>query len=95
MSVDQNTVKRVANLARINIEENRVESLQGELNSMLGFVQQLNELNVENVDPMTSVMPMDMKMRIDEIRDGNKASQIVANAPETVDNFFVVPKVVE
>lgn len=95
MSVDQATVKRVANLSRIEISDDNVEKMQGELNIILGFIEQLSEVDVEGVEPMTSVMPMDMKKRIDAVTDGSKAADIVANAPDTDDNFFVVPKVIE
>jgi aspartyl-tRNA(Asn)/glutamyl-tRNA(Gln) amidotransferase subunit C len=69
--------------------------MAGKLNSILGFVEQLNEVDVSGVEPMTSVIPMDMKKRADAVTDGNKADDIVANAPATEENFFLVPKVVE
>ena len=95
MSVDQDTVKRVAKLARIRVSDDEAASLQGELNTILGFVEQLNEVDVEGVEPMTSVTPMAMKKRSDEITDGDRADDIVANAPASEDHFFLVPKVVE
>lgn len=95
MSVDQATVKRVANLSRIEITEDNVEKMQGELNVILGFIEQLSEVDVEGVEPMTSVMPMDMKKRVDAVTDGSKAADIIANAPDSADNFFIVPKVIE
>lgn len=95
MSVDIATVKRVAHLARIAVDETEVAKLQGELNSILGFVEQLNEVDVSGVEPMTSVTPMKMKMRADVVSDGGYPERIVANAPMTEDNYFVVPKVVE
>ncbi len=95
MSVDTATVKRVANLARIAVTEDDVFRMTGQLNAILGFVEQLNEVNVEGVEPMTSVTPMAMKKRADVVTDGNKVADIVANAPITEENFFVVPKVVE
>jgi len=95
MSVDADTVRRIAHLARIAVAENEVEHLKGELNTMLAFVEQLAEVNVENVEPMTSVTPMAMKKRVDAVTDGNLAGDIVRNAPATEDNFFLVPKVVE
>jgi len=95
MSVDANTVRRIAHLARIAVAENEVEHLKGELNTMLAFVEQLAEVNVENVEPMTSVTPMAMKKRVDAVTDGNLAGDIVKNAPISEDNFFLVPKVVE
>jgi aspartyl-tRNA(Asn)/glutamyl-tRNA(Gln) amidotransferase subunit C len=95
MSVDLATVKRVARLARLAVSEQEAEKMMGELNGILGFVEQLSEVDVKGVEPMTSVTPMDMKKRVDEINDGNKADDIVANAPASVENFFMVPKVVE
>ncbi len=95
MSVDAATVRRIAHLARIAVTEAEVPHLQGELNAMLAFVEQLSEVNVDGVEPMTSVTPMEMKKRTDDVTDGNKAADIVANAPATDENFFLVPKVVE
>jgi aspartyl-tRNA(Asn)/glutamyl-tRNA(Gln) amidotransferase subunit C len=95
MSVDIATVKRVARLARIAVSEEDAERMTGELNTILGFVEQLNEVDVKGVEPMTSVIPMEMKKRQDSVTDGGKAADIVANAPATDENFFLVPKVVE
>ncbi len=95
MSVDTATVKRVAKLSRIAITDERAESMQGELNTILGFIEQLNEVNVDGVEPMTSVVDMDMRKRADGVTDGNIANDITANAPVSEDNFFMVPKVVE
>ena len=95
MSVDIDTVKRVAKLSRIAITEERAASMQEELNAILGFVEQLSEVDVEGVEPMTSVVDMTMRKRQDEVNDGSKAADIVANAPVSEDNFFMVPKVVE
>jgi aspartyl-tRNA(Asn)/glutamyl-tRNA(Gln) amidotransferase subunit C len=95
MSVDIATVKRVARLARIAVSGEDAERMTGELNTILGFVEQLNEVDVTGVEPMTSVIPMEMKKRQDGVTDGNKADDIVANAPATDENFFLVPKVVE
>lgn len=95
MSVDKDTVKRVAHLARIKVTDEEASSLQDELNAILGFVEQLNEVDVDGVEPMTSVTPMAMKKRTDEITDGGKPDDIVANAPLTEDHYFIVPKVVE
>ncbi|WP_048646289.1 Asp-tRNA(Asn)/Glu-tRNA(Gln) amidotransferase subunit GatC [Nitratireductor soli] len=95
MSVDIDTVKRVAHLARIAVDEADAERMTGELNTILGFVEQLDEVDVTGVEPMTSVIPMAMKKRADAVTDGGKAADIVANAPASEDNFFVVPKVVE
>ena len=95
MSVDLTTVKRVARLARIAVTEPEAEKMVGELNAILGFVEQLDEVNVDGVEPMTSVVAMSMKKRADIVTDGSKAADVVANAPISEDNFFMVPKVVE
>jgi aspartyl-tRNA(Asn)/glutamyl-tRNA(Gln) amidotransferase subunit C len=95
MSVDLATVKRVARLARIAVSEEEAQKMVGELNGILGFVEQLSEVDVKNVEPMTSVTPMAMRKRADAVNDGDKAQDIVANAPATAENFFLVPKVVE
>ncbi|KQS63380.1 glutamyl-tRNA amidotransferase [Rhizobium sp. Leaf371] len=95
MSVDLATVKRVAHLARIAVSEDDANRMTGELNAILGFVEQLGEVDVSGVEPMTSVTPMAMKKREDIVTDGDKADDIVANAPNSDRNFFLVPKVVE
>ena len=95
MSVDLATVKRVAHLARISVSDAEAEALRGELNAILGFVEQLNEVDVAGVEPMTSVLPMAMKKRADAVTDGGRADDILANAPAREDHYFVVPKVVE
>ena len=95
MSVDLDTVKRVARLSRIAVSEQEAAVMADKINSILGFVEQLNEVDVTGVEPMTSVLPMDMRKRADEVIDGNKADDVVANAPATEENFFLVPKVVE
>ncbi|MCB1381083.1 MAG: Asp-tRNA(Asn)/Glu-tRNA(Gln) amidotransferase subunit GatC [Alphaproteobacteria bacterium] len=95
MSVDQATVKRVARLARLKVKDEDVPRLAGELNSILGWIEQLNEVDVLAVEPMTSVVSMKMKMRKDEVTDGHYPDKIVANAPAQEDCFFMVPKVVE
>jgi aspartyl-tRNA(Asn)/glutamyl-tRNA(Gln) amidotransferase subunit C len=95
MSVDAATVRRIAHLARIAVKDDEIEHLKGELNAMLAFVEQLSEVNVDGVEPMTSVTPMAMKTREDVVTDGGIAADIVRNAPASDDNFFLVPKVVE
>ena len=95
MSVDADTVRRVAHLARLAVAEDEVEHLRGELNAILAFVEQLAEADVDGVEPMTSVTPMAMKVRKDEVTDGGIADAIMANAPAREDHFFLVPKVVE
>jgi aspartyl-tRNA(Asn)/glutamyl-tRNA(Gln) amidotransferase subunit C len=95
MSVDAATVRRIARLARIAVTEDEVPHLQGELNAMLAFVEQLSEVDVTGVEPMTSVTPMEMMKRADVINDGEIADKVTANAPMSEDHFFLVPKVVE
>ena len=95
MSVEADTVRRVAHLARLAVPEDEVEALRGELNAILAFVEQLGEVDVEGVEPMTSVTPMAMKMRDDKVTDGGIPDAIIANAPAHEHHFFVVPKVVE
>ena len=95
MSVDAVTVRRIAHLARIAVKDDEVEHLQGEINDVLAFVEQLSEVDVSGVEPMTSVTPMAMKRRPDVVTDGEIADDIVRNAPAAQDHFFLVPKVVE
>ena len=95
MSVDKDTVRRIAKLARIALPEERVEPMVRELNGIFDWVQQLNEVDVAGVAPMTSVVEQRLKMRDDVVTDGGNAEAVVANAPQTEDHFFLVPKVVE
>ncbi|HVY50624.1 MAG TPA: Asp-tRNA(Asn)/Glu-tRNA(Gln) amidotransferase subunit GatC [Devosia sp.] len=95
MSVDSATVRRIGRLARIRIEETEVEKYRSELNAILGFVEQLREVNVEGVEPMTSVTPMQLRRREDKVTDGGYPEKVVANAPLAEDHFFMVPKVIE
>jgi aspartyl-tRNA(Asn)/glutamyl-tRNA(Gln) amidotransferase subunit C len=95
MSVDAATVRRIAQLARIAVRDDEIQHLEGELNAMLAFVEQLSEVDVAGVEPMTSVTPMEMKKRADNVTDGNIADDILKNAPATEDHYFLVPKVVE
>ncbi len=95
MSVDAATVRRIAHLARIAVRDEEVSHLQGELNAMLAFIEQLAEVDVAGVEPMTSVTPMQMKKRKDIVDDGGIPDRILANAPAAEDRFFLVPKVVE
>jgi aspartyl-tRNA(Asn)/glutamyl-tRNA(Gln) amidotransferase subunit C len=93
--VDADTVRRIAHLARIAVADSEVEGLRNELNAMLAFVNQLNEVNVEGVEPMTSVTPMAMKKRADAVTDGNNAEAVLKNAPQNEDSYYLVPKVIE
>jgi aspartyl-tRNA(Asn)/glutamyl-tRNA(Gln) amidotransferase subunit C len=95
MAVDKDTVAHIAKLARIQVDEAEREALAGELSNILGWVEQLSELDTENVRPMTSVVEMRLPLRQDEVTDGGRADDMVANAPEAAHGFYVVPKVVE
>ena len=95
MKVDDATVRKIARLARIKVSDEQAATLEGELNGILQWVEQLNEVDTDGVEPMTCVTEMPVKMRKDEVTDGGYASDIVKNAPEKADAFFVVPKVVE
>lgn len=95
MSVDQATVRRIAHLARIGVSESEVVHLERELNAILAFVEELEGVDVQGVEPMTSVIPMRMKMRTDEVTDHAGAKIVTGNAPAAEDCFFVVPKVIE
>ena len=95
MSVDAATVRHIAQLARIAIAEQEIEDLKGELNAILAFVEQLAEVDIEGVEPMTSVVPMEMKRRPDQVTDGGIPDDILRNAPASQDHYFLVPKVVE
>lgn len=95
MSVDKDTVRRIARLARLALEEERVEPMVQELNGILAWVEQLKEENVEGIAPLTSVVEQRLKMRDDVVTDGGNADALMVNAPGGEDHFFVVPKVVE
>lgn len=95
MSIDENTAARVAKLARIKVEPDRLPALAGEFNTILGFIEQLGEVDVDGVEPMTSVTPQRLKRRVDAVTDGSQQAKVLANAPDAREGFFAVPKVVE
>ena len=95
MSVDSADVRRIARLARIAVEEDEIAFLKDEINAILAFVEQLDQVDVTGIEAMTSVTPMKLLMREDVVTDGEIASKILANAPQTEDGFFLVPKVIE
>ena len=95
MSVDLSAIRRIAHLARIGVSETEIPHLQDEINAILKFVAALEQVDVEGVEPMTSVTPMRLPMRDDVVTDGGIARDVLANAPVTEDGFFVVPKVIE
>ncbi len=95
MSIDKDTARKVAHLARIAVKEDDLPKLAGELSAVLAFMEQLNEVDVSGVEPMTSVTPMRLKRRQDAVTDGNIQAQVLKNAPDAREGFFAVPKVVE
>jgi len=95
MSLDPATVRRIATLARIHVEEDELPRLQAELNGILGWIEQLNEVNVDGVEPLTGAVQMALKMREDVVTDGGYPDKVLANAPERAGDFYAVPKVVE
>jgi aspartyl-tRNA(Asn)/glutamyl-tRNA(Gln) amidotransferase subunit C len=95
MSVDRETVRRIARLARLAVDEDQLAAMETELNALLSWVEQLSEVNVEGVPPMTSVVEQRLKMRSDVVTDGGHADDLMKNAPQSEGHFFVVPKVVE
>jgi aspartyl-tRNA(Asn)/glutamyl-tRNA(Gln) amidotransferase subunit C len=95
MSLDSAAIRRIAKLARIRVDDAEVATLQTELNAILGYVEQLNEVDVSGIEPLSGGAQMAMRLREDAVTDGNIAEQVLANAPDRTDNFFAVPKVVE
>jgi aspartyl-tRNA(Asn)/glutamyl-tRNA(Gln) amidotransferase subunit C len=95
MSVDKKTVRHIAGLARIALKDEQVEPMVNELNNILAWVRQLEEVNVAGVPPLTSVVERSLKMRDDVVTEGGQADALMANAPQSEENFFVVPRVVE
>ncbi|GAB5437768.1 Asp-tRNA(Asn)/Glu-tRNA(Gln) amidotransferase subunit GatC [Falsiruegeria mediterranea] len=95
MSIDQSTAAKVAKLARIKVEDDALPALASEFNTILGFIEQLNEVDVDGVEPMTSVTPQRLKRREDVVNDGSQQDKVLANAPDAREGFFAVPKVVE
>ena len=95
MSIDKNTVKHIAKLARISLDEKKINSLSKDLSSIIKFIEKLNELNTERIEPLTSIINASLKSRKDEVVDGRIRDQILKNSPEKNEEFFVVPKVIE
>ena len=93
MSIDKNTVKHISKLARISLDEKKIDSLSRDLTSIMEFIEKLNELNTEKVVPLTSIINTSLKSRVDEVKDGKIRDQILKNSPEKNEEFFVVPKV--
>ncbi|NKB27659.1 MAG: Asp-tRNA(Asn)/Glu-tRNA(Gln) amidotransferase subunit GatC [Rhodobacteraceae bacterium] len=95
MSIDTDTARRVAKLARIRVEDDALPALAGEFNAILGFIEQMQDVDVTGVEPMVSVTPMRLKRRQDVVTDGDQQDKVLANAPDAREGFFAVPKVVE
>lgn len=95
MAIDVATVKKVASLSRLRETDERLQALSGELNSILGWIEQLNEVDVSGIEPMTTCVDISAPLREDVVSDGDKVAEIVKNAPKSLDGFFIVPKVVE
>ena len=95
MCIDTDTAARVAKLARIKVEDDALPALANEFNTILGFIEQLNEVDVDGIEPMVSVTPMRLKRRVDEVTDGDQQDKVLSNAPDAREGFFAVPKVVE
>ena len=95
MSIDKDTVKHISKLARISLDEKKVDSLSKDLTSIMRFIENLNKLNTDKIEPLTSIINASLKSRKDEVKDGKIREQILKNSPEKNDEFFVVPKVIE
>jgi aspartyl-tRNA(Asn)/glutamyl-tRNA(Gln) amidotransferase subunit C len=95
MSVDKDTVKKIARLARLDVPEERQEQIAGELQAILSWIEELSAVDTANIEPLASVTGHSLPLRVDKVTDGNKVDDILANAPEQASGFFVVPKVVE
>ena len=95
MSIDKDTVKHISKLARISLDEKKVDSLSKDLTSIMRFIENLNNLNTDKIEPLTSIINVTLKSRKDEVKDGEIRDQILKNSPEENDEFFVVPKVIE
>ena len=95
MTIDLKTIKHISKLSRISVDDAKANKLAGDLNSIFDFIEKLNELNTENVEPLTSVAETTLKLRVDEVKSGNIREQVLKNSPDENEDFFVVPRVVE
>jgi aspartyl-tRNA(Asn)/glutamyl-tRNA(Gln) amidotransferase subunit C len=95
MSIDKDTVKHISKLARISLEEKKIDSLSKDLTSIMKFIENLNKLNTDKIEPLSSIINASLKSREDEIKDGKIRDQILKNSPEKNEEFFVVPKIIE
>ena len=95
MTIDLKTIKHISKLSRISVDSEKAKKLVGDMNSIFNFIEKLNELNTDNVEPLTSVAETTLKLRIDEVKSGNIKEQVLKNSPDENEDFFVVPRVVE
>ena len=95
MTIDLKTIKHISKLSRISVDDAKANKLAGDLNSIFDFIEKLNELNTDNIEPLTSVAETTLKLRVDEVKSGNIREQVLKNSPEENEDFFVVPRVVE
>ena len=95
MTIDLKTIKHISKLSRISVDDEKAKKLAGDMNSIFDFIEKLNELNTDNVEPLTSVAETTLKLRVDEVKSGNIREQVLKNSPDENDDFFVVPRVVE
>ena len=95
MTIDLKTIKHISKLSRISVDDEKAKKLAGDMNSIFDFIEKLNELNTDNVEPLTSVAETTLKLRIDEVKSGNIKEQVLKNSPDENEDFFVVPRVVE
>ena len=95
MTIDLKTIKHISKLSRISVDDVKADKLAGDLNSIFDFIEKLNELDTDNVEPLTSVAEITLKLRVDEVKSGNIREQVLKNSPDENEDFFVVPRVVE
>ena len=95
MTIDLKTIKHISKLSRISVDDEKAKKLAGDMNSIFDFIEKLNELNTDNIEPLTSVVETTLKLRVDEVKSGNIKEQILKNSPDENEDFFVVPRVVE
>ena len=95
MTIDLKTIKHISKLSRISVDDEKARKLAGDMNSIFDFIKKLNELNTDNVEPLTSVAETTLKLRVDEVKSGNIREDVLKNSPDENEDFFVVPRVVE
>ena len=95
MTIDLKTIKHISKLSRISVDDEKAKKLAGDMNSIFDFIEKLNELNTDNIEPLTSVVETTLKLRVDEVKSGNIREQVLKNSPNENEDFFVVPRVVE